>query len=186
MADRFQTGARNNYEGKLLVAHPNLGNFFHRTVIFIYQDDENSGTLGLVLNKPTRITVSDVITERKLSYSGTEHIYKGGPTNENAVFLLHEDQWYGSNTMQIGNSGLAITSDNVMMEKLSMGNYPLGWRMCTGVAAWRPGQLQQEMSSIHGWLTCDANRAIVFNKDGDRQWNNSLQLCANQKIDSYF
>jgi putative transcriptional regulator len=167
MADRFQTGARNNYEGKLLVAHPNLGNFFHRTVIFVYQDDENSGTLGLVLNKPTRITVADVVTE-------------------NAVFLLHEDQWYGSNTMQIGNSGLAITSDNVMMEKLSMGNYPLGWRMCTGVAAWRPGQLQQEMSSIHGWLTCDANRAIVFNKDGDRQWNNSLQLCANQKIDSYF
>ena len=186
MADRYPTGARKNYEGKLLVAHPNLGDFFHRSVIFIYQDDPSSGTMGLLLNKPTRIKVADIIGERGLPYGGTEHVYKGGPVNENAVFLLHEDQWYGSNTMQIGNSGLAITSDAVMMEKLSMGNYPQGWRMCTGVAAWKPGQLQQEMNSTVGWLTCDSNRSIVFDKDGDRQWNKSLQMCANQTIDSYF
>ena len=185
MADRFQTGARKNYEGKLLVAHPNLTDFFSRTVIFIYQDDPNQGTLGLVLNKPTRIKVADIVTEKGLGYAGSEHVYKGGPVNENAVFLLHEDNWYGSNTFQIGNSGLAITSDTVMMEKLSQGNYPTGWRMCTGCAGWRPGQLQQEMTSVYGWLTCDADCSIVFAKDGERQWNQALQMCANQKIDQY-
>ncbi len=186
MAAHYPTGVRKNYEGKLLVAHPNQADFFSRTVIFVYQDDTNQGTLGLVLNKPTRITVGDIVTEKGLSYTGTEHVYKGGPVNENAVFLLHEDNWYGSNTFQIGNTGLAITSDAVMMEKLSMGNYPIGWRMITGVAGWRPGQLQQEINNIHGWLTCDANDSIVFNKDGERQWNMALQMCANQTIDSYF
>lgn len=186
MADHYPTGARKNYEGKLLVAHPNLTDFFARTVIFVYQDDPKQGALGLVLNKPTRITVADIVNEKGLGYGGTEHVYKGGPVNENAVFLLHEDNWYGSNTFQIGNTGLAITSDAVMMEKLSMGNTPLGWRMITGVAGWRPGQLQQEMNSVYGWLTCDANDSIVFAKDGERQWNMALQMCANQTIDSYF
>ena len=185
MADHFPIGVRKNYEGKLLVAHPNLKDFFSRTVIFIYQDDPKHGTMGLILNKPTRIKVADIINERGLGYEGSEHVYKGGPVSENAVFLLHEDQWYGSNTMQIGNTGLAITSDTVMMEKLSTGNMPTGWRMCTGLAAWRPGQLQQEMNSVSGWLTCDADCSIVFAKDGERQWNKALQLCANQTIDQY-
>ena len=186
MAVPYPTGARTNYEGKLLVAHPNLTGWFARTVIFVYQDDRNQGTMGLVLNKPTRIKVADIINEKGFFYNGTEHVYKGGPVNENAVFLLHEDNFYASNTFQIGNSGLAITSDQLMMEKLSIGDYPVGWRMMTGVAAWAPGQLQQEMNSLHGWLTCDANNSIVFDKDGERQWNKALQLCANQTIDSYF
>lgn len=185
MADHFPTGARKNYEGKLLVAHPNLTGFFARTVIFVYQDDPAQGTLGIVLNKPTRYTVEEVINERGLGYYGTEHVYRGGPVNESAIFLLHEDNWYSSNTMQIGNTGLAITSDSLMIEKLSMDNGPLAWRMCVGVAGWSPGQLQQEMNSIQGWLTCDANDSIVFAKDGERQWNQALQLCANQTIDSY-
>ena len=186
MAAHYPTGVRKNYEGKLLVAHPNLTGWFARTVIFVYQDDPEQGTMGLVLNKPTRVKVADIINEKGFFYNGTEHVYKGGPVNENAVFLLHEDNWYGSNTFQIGNTGLAITSDAVMMEKLSMGNYPIVWRMLTGAAGWRPGQLQQEMQSIHGWLTCDANDSILFAKDGERQWNTALQMCANQTIDSYF
>jgi putative transcriptional regulator len=184
MAVRYPTGVR-NFEGKLLVAHPMLNDFFHRAVIFVYQDDPKNGTAGLVLNKPTRITVNEITSERGLAYGGTEHVYKGGPVNDTAVIMLHEDQWYGSNTMQIGNSGLAITSDNVMMEKLSMGNAPLAWRMCMGIAGWSPGQLSQELNSRYGWLTCDANPSIVFAKDGERQWQKALQLCANQTIDQY-
>jgi len=185
MAVPYPIGARKNYEGKLLVAHPSLTDFFSRTVIFIYQDDPKQGTLGLILNKPTRIKVADIVNEKGLGYGGTEYVYKGGPVNENAVFLLHEDNWYASNTFQIGNTGLAITSDQLMMEKLSIGDYPVGWRMCTGVAGWRPGQLQQEMNSVYGWLTCDADCSIVFAKDGERQWNKALQICANQTIDQY-
>jgi len=173
-----------SYQGKLLVAHPMLNDFFHRAVILIYQDDQN-GTAGLVLNKPTRITVEEVITQKGIPYSGREHVYKGGPVNEHAIIMLHEDNWYASNTTQIG-KGLAITSDDVMMQKLAMDNGPTAWRMCMGISGWHPGQLQKEINSRYGWLTCEADDSIVFAKDGERQWNLALQLCANQKIDSYF
>jgi putative transcriptional regulator len=185
MAVPYPTGARQNYQGKLLVAHPMLDEYFHRTVILIYQDDPKNGTVGLVLNKPTKITVSDVIADRGIAYGGTEHVYRGGPVNETAILMLHEDNWYSSNTIHVSR-GLSISSDDIMMEKLAMGNQPLAWRMCMGVAGWHPGQLQKELNSKYGWLTCDADSSIVFAKDGERQWNQALQKCANQTIDSYF
>jgi putative transcriptional regulator len=172
------------YKGKLLVAHPALNEgIFARSVILVYQDDGN-GTLGLVLNKPTKWTVQKLIADRGLGYEGTEHVYKGGPINEQAIVMLHEDNWYSSNTFQIS-KGLAITSDVHMMEKLSMDNKPTHWRMFAGIAGWAPGQLDMELKSRNGWLTCDANDSIVFDKDGERQWNKAVQICASQMINSY-
>jgi putative transcriptional regulator len=183
MADRYQTGA--NFTGKILVAHPMLTDFFARTVILIYQDDVKLGTSGLVINKPTKLTVKAIIEDRGLLYDGTEHVYQGGPVNNEAILMLHEDGWYSSNTMQIGN-GLAVTSDNLMTEKLSMHNTPRSWRMTLGMAGWAPGQLIKECNSKYGWLVGEADPSIVFDKDGERQWNKALQMCAGQKIDSYF
>lgn len=185
MAVPCPTGARQNYQGKLLVAHPMQTGFFSRAVILIYQDDPKAGTAGLVLNMPTKIRVGDIIADRGMAYGGTEYVYKGGPVSESAVIMLHEDGWYSSNTLYV-KRGLSITSDDIMMEKLSMGNSPLAWRMCMGISGWHPGQLQNEIDRQHGWLTCEADASIVFAKDGERQWNQALQMCANQTIDSYF
>ena len=183
-ADHYQTGVKMSYKGKLLVAHPMLTDFFNRAVIYVYKDD-SAGTMGLVLNKPTKYTVKALIAERALMYEGREHVYKGGPVTENAIFMLHTDEWYSQSTSQISKK-LAITSDDFMMQKLAMQQHPSRWRLFAGIAAWKPGQLTQEVLSQYGWLTCDANDSIVFNKDGERQWNAALQMCANQTIDSYF
>ena len=174
------------YKGKLLVAHPMLtSGLFARSVVYIYQDDLNNGTLGLILNKPTPYKVSSLLAERNMDYLGSEHVYKGGPVNEQAIVMLHEDNWYSSNTIQTS-KGLAISSDIHMMEKLSMDNKPTEWRSFAGISAWSPGQLKAELKSSKGWLTCDADPSIVFAKDGERQWNRAVQMCANQMIDSYF
>jgi putative transcriptional regulator len=175
----------NTYKGQLLVAHPNITEgVFARSVIFVYQDDGN-GTLGFILNKPTKWTVNKLLAEKGIPYEGPEYVYKGGPVNESAVVMLHEDNWYSSNTIQVS-KGLAITSDIHMMQKLSMDNKPVNWRMFVGIAGWSPGQLALELRSRNGWLTCAADPSIVFAKDGERQWNSAVQSCASQTIDNYF
>jgi len=173
-----------SYQGKLLVSHPNLkdGSFMH-SVIFLYQDNHN-GAVGLVLNKPTVYRLDHFLLERGLDYLGLEVFYKGGPVNENAIVMLHDDDWYSSNTVQVGN-GLAITSDLVMLEKIATGNTPNQWRLFTGVSAWAPGQLSLEMKSANGWQIADPNDSIVFDQDGERQWNKAIQLCSQQLIDQY-
>lgn len=182
MAAHYPTGAK-SYQGKLLVAHPMLTDFFARSVIYIYKDD-SSGTAGLILNKPTRYTVKELLQESSLEYYGKEHVYKGGPVNEQAIFMLHTDDWYSTSTTQIGR-GLALTSDDFMIEKLSIDQTPTRWRMCAGLAGWAYGQLEKELSSKYGWLICDANASIVFAQDGERQWNRALQQCVDQTINQY-
>ena len=51
-----------NYEGKLLIAHPNhpKDSMFHKSVIYIYQDREELGSIGLMLNKPSKFTLEDL------------------------------------------------------------------------------------------------------------------------------
>ena len=172
-----------NYKGKLLVAHPMLTDFFNRAVIYVYKDDK-TGSAGLVLNKPTKYTVRELVAESSMIYHGKEHIYKGGPVTERAIFMLHTDDWYSTTTTQIS-KGLAMTSDDFMIEKLSLEQKPTTWRIFAGFAGWAPGQLQQEMNSQYGWLTCEADRSIVFAKDGERQWNKALEKCATQTINQY-
>jgi putative transcriptional regulator len=173
-----------DYEGKLLVAHPKLTeSSFACSVIYVYQHN-HAGTIGLVLNKPTTWKINDFLLSKGYSYEGGEVIYKGGPVNEQAIVMLHDDDWYSSNTMQIGN-GLAISSDVVMLEKLSTDNSPTQWRLFAGVAAWAPGQLEREMRSSLGWQVATPDRSIVFDRDGERQWNKAIQLCSQQLIDQY-
>jgi len=172
-------------KGKLLVAHPMMREgLFARSVVYIYQDDPRNGTLGIILNKPTPYKFASLLAERNLDYYGSEHVYKGGPVNEQAIVLLHEDNWYSSNTVQTS-KGLAISSDVYMLEKISLDNKPVEWRSFAGISAWSPGQLDAEIISSKGWLTCDADPSIVFAKDGERQWNRALQQCVDQTINQY-
>jgi putative transcriptional regulator len=173
-----------NYEGKLLVAHPKLTEgVFACSVIYVYQDNA-AGTIGLVLNKPATWKIKDFLNSKGFDYIGSEVIYKGGPVNEQAIVMLHDDDWYSSNTMQIG-AGLAISSDIVMLEKISTDNISGQWRLFAGVAAWAPGQLEREMRSPLGWQVAVPDRSIVFDRDGERQWNKAIQLCSQQLIDQY-
>lgn len=173
-----------SYQGKLLVAHPNLNDgLFARSVIYLYQHDPR-GALGLILNKPTPWKLSNFLFEKGFEYLGSEIFYKGGPVNEKAIVLLHDNNWYSSNTMQVGNN-LAISSDLVMLEKLATGNFPNKWRIFSGISSWGPGQLEMEIGSSNGWQIAAPNDTIVFDQDGERQWNKAVQLCSQQLIDQY-
>lgn len=178
-------------KGKLLVAHPLLkGNdFFEKSVILIYEHSI-AGASGLILNKPTEQNIRALVDNEGFNYQGPDLIHKGGPVNSRAICLLHTDEWQSSNTMYL--KGLSISSDSFMFEKLAMGNEPNSWRMFAGMCGWASGQLEAEIegkthySKLKSWLTIDADESIVFNYDGDKQWNKALELSSQQMINSYF
>ena len=179
--------------GKLLISHPNLPktNPFHKTVIYIFQHN-NEGTQGLVINKPSEFPVSQFIQSKGWAMPLTKETMRyGGPVSAKTVVMLHTDDWYSSSTIPIVN-GLSITCDDFMLEKLATGNAPGLWRMCVGVCAWQPGQLDLELSGKYpyrpenSWLTVDSNRSIIFEHDGNKQWEKALESSSRQMIDSYF
>ena len=173
--------------GKLLISHPSFPKQspFSRSIIYIYQDDAVNGTAGIVLNKPSRTSVSMLCEQNQLMFGDTRPMmHMGGPVNTSALLLLHSDDWSSSNTASAGGR-LRISSDNHMFLKLCQGNEPVYWRAFFGYSTWTPGQLQNELDNSM-WLTADADEHTIYNYDGDKQWNSALELYSQQTIDSYF
>lgn len=184
----------NSKAGKLLIAHPNLpaDNYFSKSVIYIYSDNDSHGTLGLCLNKKSGVTMQDLCDQRSIEFPyPSRPVYKGGPVTEQSIIMIHTSEWAGLNTTTAGPNYL-LTSDNVMFEHLALGNQPAYWRMCLGLCAWKVGQLDLELSgqfpySIeNSWLIADANDYIMFELDGEEQWVASVDLCSKQLFSTYF
>ena len=178
--------------GKLLIAHPKLSvkSPFHKSVIFIYSDTAQ-GISGLIVNKPSRFTVSNLAEARGVEYPLTkDYIRSGGPVSDKALLMLHTDDWSCTNTVDICN-GLRITSDDFMIEKLAQGYQPTYWRMMGGICAWQPGQLEMELKGQepyrpeNSWLTCKSNDDILFTYDGERQWEKAVELSSRQMFNQY-
>jgi len=182
-----------NYVGKLLISHPNVppDNIFSRTVIYIYQHDERAGTVGVIINKRSRYPITEVAGEKGINFADTsKFVYHGGPVNQQALVLLHTDDWNSSNTAVAGKS-LCVSSDNHMLEKIGVGNEPAYWRLFGGMCGWAPGQLNAELSGEwpyrpeNSWLIADAIEDIVFSLDGDKQWQKCFQLSSDQLFKQY-
>jgi putative AlgH/UPF0301 family transcriptional regulator len=180
--------------GKLLIAHPNLpaGSPWAKTVIYVYEDKPTIGTLGLVLNKFSNFTVRELCHQKGIMFPDSAPvIHKGGPVNEQALMLLHTDEWQSQNTTPAGKS-YRISSDNFMFEKIAKGDYPAYYRFFAGMAAWSPGQLNMELKgqfpfrSENSWLTADSNDSILFEYDGEKQWERAIATASSQMIDQFF
>lgn len=178
--------------GKILISHPNLplDNPFHKTAIYLYQDDEN-GTVGVCLNRQSNIPIKEIAEDKGVIFDTTNTLHRGGPVNQGALVLLHTDEWQSKNTAEAG-KGYRITSDDIMLEKLAQGNTPVYWRLMSGFAAWAPNQLNMEINGTfpykteNRWLTCDANDSIVYEYDGEEQWQRCLEIATKQMVDYYF
>jgi putative transcriptional regulator len=183
-----------DYVGKVLIAHPNLNQDepFHRTVIYIYQHDPEKGTIGVITNKKSRFSVADLAADKNIPFGDTsKFLYHGGPVNQQALVMLHTDDWTSSNTAPAGRK-LCVSSDEFMIEKLSTGNEPAHWRMFGGMAAWGPGQLEAELSgtwpyrSENSWLIAKAPEQLLFGTDGDKQWQKCFEISSAQMFAQYW
>ena len=178
--------------GKLLIAHPNfpVNSPFCKTVIYIYQDDPKTGTLGFVLNKAT-VSLTALCEDNGIMFPDTSPmLHLGGPVSPSALSILHSDDWASSNTGFAGKN-LFVSSDNLMLTKIATGNEPIYWRAFAGRSTWAPGQLDAEISGSHPystntWLVADADEDIIFNYTSHDQWIQSVDLCSQQTIEHFF
>jgi len=179
------------YVGKILVAHPNLeSSFFKKSLIFVFEDVDRQGSQGVILNKPTEFPISQLFNSKGYDVDYNDVVHKGGPINAKAVSLFHTGEWQSTNTFPVGN--YSLSSDEFMIEKMSTGNTPKGWRVTAGICGWGPGQLQAEVEGSlphtknKNWLTIPTTDRILFDVDGEEQWQLGLEIASQQMVDQYF
>lgn len=171
--------------GKFLIARPTIDiGFFTKSVIWVYQDTP-AGTSGICLNKPGLFCLRDLALQSGYDYpQGVDPVYVGGPVNERSVNLVHTDDFTSSNTLHTG-TGIDISSDTLMIEKLVCGNKPKHYRLAAGASAWAPGQLDFEISKNY-WLIADLRHETVFETTGEQQWESAIEQVGVQLAQRFF
>ena len=142
--------------GNLLVASPDMPDYFHRTVILMVEHSEQ-GAFGLVLNRPSETTVGEVSPELA-ELIGAEHVlHVGGPVQPNAVTAVgeHPDP-AGSTKLLVGGVGMVDLEDPPELSRV---------RVFAGYAGWSAGQLEDELEQ-EAWFIEPAHPDDPFG-DGD-------------------
>ena len=138
--------------GKLLIAAPSLGDWFHRTVILVVEHTEE-GAFGIVLNRPSETTVAEAAPElAELGGEGIVHV--GGPVAPQAAVALaefeHPDQ---AQRIVAGDVGLVDLERD--------GNEVRRVRVYAGYAGWGAGQLDGELEE-EAWIVSELDPEDPF------------------------
>jgi putative transcriptional regulator len=160
-----------NLTNQFLIAMPGmLDTAFAGSVIYLCEHNE-SGALGLVINKPVDIKLKQLFDRVDLSLDRPElaeaSVYFGGPVQTERGFVLHEPLGGKSDkgghyhtSLQIPGSGLEMTTSKDVLEALSGGAGPTKLLITLGYTGWGSGQLEEELGR-NGWLNVEASSAIV-------------------------
>ena len=147
--------------GSLLIANGSLHDpNFKRTVVLICVHDEN-GTFGLVLNRPTSLTVAKALPGFPLPPDPKEVLYTGGPVQVDRVQILHGSAEVISNAIPVC-EGVFLGGN--------FGDLPNPHRFYIGYSGWGPGQLDREMEE-KAWIVCPAKKEIVFSPSPENLWS---------------
>jgi putative transcriptional regulator len=150
--------------GQFLVASPHLMDpNFYRTVVLMVQHDE-SGALGLVLNRPTGKTIRDVwemISDEPCTCESP--IFLGGPVR-GPIAAVHRGEDHAN--VEVAPGVYYTVEDKALNEVLRQS--AVAYRVFIGYAGWAPGQLESELDA-GGWLTTPAAVDEVF-REPNQLW----------------
>jgi putative transcriptional regulator len=172
-----------NLVGKLLIAPPAIKNsFWYKTVVMV-TEHHNEGSMGLVLNKRSPLSVNEFAEQLGTRLDLPGFIYQGGPINVKSFSFLHSPEWECSNTM-IVNDLFSVSSAEDILPRMALGDRPKHWRMFLGVCGWSPRQLLGEIKGTppwnpsHSWCLTKSDTDLVFGSDTKDQWCSALDQSA--------
>jgi len=153
--------------GKLLVSSPSLLDpNFRRTVVLMTHHDEE-GAMGLVLSRPSELTVADTVPGLA-DLAGADCIYVGGPVQTDVIVALVEleepDDVVPPIIGSVGYLPGDGDSDDLDIARV---------RVFAGYSGWGPGQLEQELAEP-SWIVVRAEPDDVFARDPDELWRTVL------------
>ena len=159
--------------GKLLVSSRGLGdpNFAGTVVLLVHYDEK--GVLGLILNRRTDVTLSQVL-DLKAAKDRSDPVYLGGPMEPSAVFALFQSSVKIEKAENIF-AGVYLISDKDLFEQvLSAKPDPNVFHVYLGYAGWTQDQLRAEVQ-LGAWYVFPADTASVFNSDPGSLWLQMIQ-----------
>ena len=151
-------------------------NFF-KTVVLIVEHGSD-GAMGLVVNRPSSVSVSHALSGHFDLPETEELVYVGGPVEPANLFILHNaEDMNGDETAVV--PGLYVGTSAEIFETIVRSvveeNHDLKFRIFSGCAGWGAEQLEGEIGR-GDWLLLSACAGSIFHDDPYQVWDEALRL----------
>jgi len=161
--------------GKLLVARRSLQDpNFAETVILLVEHSDDEGTVGLILNRQTKIPVSRLSKEIEGAKGRSEPLYLGGPVQTEGVMALVRSRAKLEEAKHVLADIYMISSKSSLEKTISSNSASSSLRLYLGYAGWDAGQLEWEMG-MDAWDVLPANAAVVFDAHPETLWTRLVE-----------
>jgi putative transcriptional regulator len=160
--------------GMLLVATPQLVDpNFADTVVLLLDVDED-GALGVVLNRPSPVSVSEVLEGWSDVVAQPEVLFQGGPVSTQGALAVG---WLrDASDVPVGfrevSGELGVVDLDTPVELIDGSLY--GMRIFAGYAGWGAQQLDGEIEE-GSWYVVPGTPDDVFREDPARLWRDVLR-----------
>lgn len=153
-----------DFSKNLLLAHPNMQDGeFKESIIAITRHNKLEGTMGLIINKPLGLTLSD-FDEDVWGDMGDVEVYYGGPVEKGKILLtaMEWDENYPACKWYIG-----ITKD--IAQSLLREKDDVEIRAFCGYSGWGVDQLDNEIKN-NAWILTPIDPNAMIESTGKSLW----------------
>jgi putative transcriptional regulator len=156
--------------GQLLLASPSLLDpNFARTVVLVGLHSED-GAMGVVLNRPSAVTVGEAVPQLEDTVGALEPVYVGGPVQASSIVVLAEFlDPSPAGLLVLGRIGFPAPEAGI--EELA--DATARRRVFAGHAGWGQGQLDAEIAE-EDWIVHPAQPQDVFSEAPQELWSTIL------------
>ena len=161
---------RDPQSGDLLVVEPFLSEVhFSRAVILLIDHNDTEGTVGLVLNHRSTLSLNSVL--RNASCPSNIPLHIGGPVEHGRLLYLHTLGDRFRESVQLEN-GLYIGGNfNDVLEYLNSEEYDEQCiKFFAGYSGWTAGQLKKEIKEKTWVVTSLTHRTAAMTAQDDTYW----------------
>ena len=168
------SGASGPTAGRLLVATPTLVDPNFASAVVLLLDHDGDGSLGVVLNRPSAITVASVLPDWAASVDPPEVLFEGGPVSPDAALAVALVPESGADPIGFrrlfGRTGIIDldTPTEVLAPAINR------MRVFAGYAGWGSGQLQSELDE-GSWYLVESTAHDIFDAEPGGLWSTVLR-----------
>ena len=161
-------------KGVFLVATTDLlGPYFNKSVVLL-AEHSYKGATGVIINRPTKIKLSDILPDHKWLDIKSGRLFVGGPVSRFLPFTLLRTNKKLKNTKHIFNKVYYTFNIKEVTQMILKENPEERIRVYAGYAGWTAGQLESEIAR-GSWKVVKANQYTIFDKDPEMIWNDLIE-----------
>jgi putative transcriptional regulator len=160
-------------KGALLVASPSLDDPNFRQSVLLIVEHGSGGTVGLILNRSTKVLLSEAFPDLAFLKGTSHRVFVGGPVNPGRLLLLFRLKEPDKSARSVFD-GVYVGGTQALLERVITQPKPTEtFRAFAGHAGWAPGQLESEM--LQGaWGVLPPGTFNIFDKDSATLWPDSI------------